>query len=679
MVPATVSENWYQQYVETLEGEKAIPSSIASFDQNVVRGEMAEMIWRIKADPENVKSISYKTIEKKMVAAETGGALQHFDSCADLKGYIDENSQPNYYGVEKMMFMDSAVETGAVPATAAPTSGDSESSAPEYSTTNVQVVGVDEADIVKNDDKYIYIVKGNSVRIVKAYPPDAMTELDKVKFDDTTFYPRDMYVDGERLVVIGYTSGSSTFMVPYYGSVTKVYVFDIKDRTSIKQLRALSYEGNYSSSRKVGAMVYVVVNKPEFSHVLDKNWEERDLLPLYLDSSSGSKEADKVTGCTNVLYSPIYESTNYLIVAGIPTDDPQAPVVDEVVLGSSGDIYASKENLYVAEQKYPSFYMDSSDQEQTVIHKFTLARADIGYAGKSDVPGHILNQFSMDEYNGNFRIATTLGEVWNSEKPSTNNVYILDSNLKRVGNIEGIAPGEKIYSVRFVGDRLYMVTFKKVDPFFVIDVGDPANPKILGKLKIPGYSDYLHPYDENHIIGFGKEAVDPSELEKEGWNSGSFDFAWYQGMKIAMFDVTDVANPVEMFKVQIGDRGTDSPLLHDHKALLFDKNKGIMAFPVTVAEIPKEKKDDPLAPQNTYGDFTYQGLYVYDVNLEDGFTFKGRITHYNDTEITDKSGYYWYGDKDIERALYIGDYLYSVSKAIVKANSLGDLSEVSDV
>ena len=177
----------------------------------------------------------------------------------------------------------------------------------------------------------------------------------------------------------------------------------------------------------------------------------------------------------------------------------------------------------------------------------------------------------MDENNGFFRIATTTGEIWRTDSlTSKNNVYILDEALQLTGKVEDIAPGEKIYSVRFMGDRGYMVTFKNVDPFFVLNLKNPASPKILGALKIPGFSDYLHTYDDNHIIGFGKETV---ELSQNGGTN-----AYYQGLKLAVFDVTDVSHPVEMFKTIIGDRGTDSEVLRNHKTLLFDKEKGILSF-----------------------------------------------------------------------------------------------------
>lgn len=695
-IPADDSGIWYKPYVQALTDKAAIPQDIAGFNYNITRGQMAEMVWRIKTAQIYAPTADYKTLKNRELAAVSGGQFQKFSSCLDLKTYLEDNSA-------KQVYYDKMFETtGVLPPTATPSVGvkdaaptDSAESAvsTDYSTTNLQVQGVDESDIVKNDGKYIYGVKGNTVRVVQAYPVDSMKELDKVTFDDANFYPRDLYVDGNRMVVLGtvYDSlwdkpymnqpVSKKMMMPilgeyYYGQVTKVYIFDITDKSNIKNIRDLSYEGDYTSSRKVGDMLYLVMNKNEYGYRFPQGWTEHEVLPLYKDSNAGT--VNTIGKCEDVLYVPGSENINYVVVAGIPTSDAQGKVVDEVIVGSSGSIYASTENLYVAEQKYSWFYANpnAENKEQTLVHKFSLSPSEIKYQGKAEVPGHIINQFSMDESGGNFRIATTLGSVWDSVNPSTNNIYVIDSSLKQIGKIEGIAPGESIYSVRFLGDRAYMVTFKKIDPFFVIGLSDPKNPKILGKLKIPGFSDYLHPYDENHIIGFGKDAVDAGEDETF---MRDLDFAWYQGLKIAMFDVTDVSNPVEMYKTSIGDRGSDTPVLRDHKALLFDKVKGLMAIPVTVAEIPQKLKDDPKTSASTYGEIVFQGAYVYNVSLDKGFELKGKITHYSPTEVKDKAGYYWYGESDIQRILYIGENLYTVSQAIVKANLLSDLSEVKSL
>jgi uncharacterized secreted protein with C-terminal beta-propeller domain len=312
-----------------------------------------------------------------------------------------------------------------------------------------------------------------------------------------------------------------------------------------------------------------------------------------------------------------------------------------------------------------------SDRE-TVVYRFALNNGKLDYTGKGQVPGSILNQFSMDESEGFFRIATTKGSLFEEgEYTSKNNLYVMDPDLEICGRLEDVAPGEKIYSVRFMGDRAYMVTFKKVDPLFVIDLKDAKNPTILGALKIPGYSDYLHPYDENHIIGFGKDTI---ELSNEGTWKKDGTTAYYQGMKIALFDVSDVNNPKEKFKEIIGDRGTDSELLSDHKALLFSQDKELMAFPVTVMEI-KDGGNVSEGNRPVYGSFSFQGAYVYNVDLEEGFKLRARISHISEEEY-DKSGDGWYSsNKNVERIIYIGDDLYTISKGMIKANSMTDMKE----
>ena len=280
----------------------------------------------------------------------------------------------------------------------------------------------------------------------------------------------------------------------------------------------------------------------------------------------------------------------------------------------------------------------------------------------------------MDEAGGFFRIATTLGEVSREGSNATNNVYVLSPDMKMAGRLEGLARGEKIYSVRFMGARAYLVTFKKVDPLFVIDLSNPTEPRVLGELKTPGFSDYLHPYDETHVIGVGKNAVDAAP--EEGGN-----FAWYQGLKLAIFDVSDVANPRQMHEVDIGDRGTDSLALNDHKAFLFDREKNLLVLPVLLAELTAEQKASPDHKANDYGSYTYQGAYVYNVSLEGGFTLKGRVTHVdNPGELGRDYGYSYYGaDDSVMRSLYIGSNLYTVSGAKIKVNRLSDLGEVATV
>lgn len=284
----------------------------------------------------------------------------------------------------------------------------------------------------------------------------------------------------------------------------------------------------------------------------------------------------------------------------------------------------------------------------------------------------------MDEFQDKFRIATTVGYSWGEgDQTSRNNLYVLDSAMSIEGRIENMAPGEQIYSTRFMGDRAYMVTFKNVDPLFVIDLHNPQKPEILGALKIPGYSDYLHPYDANHLIGFGKDTVELPQKDYQGKTVGTM--AYYLGMKIALFDVTDVTKPKELFSEKIGDRGTYSELLNNHKALLFDKEQGLMAFPVTVMLSPSSSKVDNRTGMPEYGQFSFQGAYIYNLNLSKGFDLKGKITHMTAEDYL-KAGYYGTEpEKQVNRILYINDTLYTLSDGQIKASALDSLAEMNNL
>jgi uncharacterized secreted protein with C-terminal beta-propeller domain len=228
--------------------------------------------------------------------------------------------------------------------------------------------------------------------------------------------------------------------------------------------------------------------------------------------------------------------------------------------------------------------------------------------------------------------------------------------MATIGELTHIAEQETIYATRFIGDRLYMVTFKRIDPFFVIDLSTPAAPKILGKLKIPGYSDYLHPYDANHIIGIGKETGTTE------WGGVST-----RGIKLALFDVSDVGNPKQLDKVEIGDPGSDSAALSDHKAFLFDRAKNLLVIPARVVV------NEPVTTDK-YGGIQqniWYGAYVFGITPETGFTLRGTVEHG-----TGGDRYYWYGSSanEVRRALYIGDVLYTLSSKKILANSLANIN-----
>jgi uncharacterized secreted protein with C-terminal beta-propeller domain len=322
-------------------------------------------------------------------------------------------------------------------------------------------------------------------------------------------------------------------------------------------------------------------------------------------------------------------------------------------MGGASTMYVSLDNIYIT-------FPESSGG--TAIHRIRIENSNINIEADGLVPGSVLNQFSMDEYGDYFRVATT---KWVIEKwtfgTQTNNVYVLNMNLSIVGKLENLASGESLHSARFMGNRGYLVTFKKTDPLFVIDLSEPTSPLVLGKLKIPGYSDYLHPYDETHLIGVGKHTVEADEG----------DFAWYQGVKISLFDVSDVANPKQISNYTIGDRGTDSPILSDHRAFLFDRSKALLVIPVLVAEIDESQYPGGVTP-DAYGQPVWQGAYVFSISL-DGFVLKGRVTHLESGENV-QNNLHW-----VKRSLYIENVLYTVSDKKIKMNSLENLAPINEI
>jgi len=672
--PANVqsSDPWYRTFVEPLAEKRAIPDSISDLDKFIARGEMAEVVYRVKDNHTEKYSLKYHDLEGVPVSGQ---------SCDVLMDLFQESAHQYHYYEDDMMIMEEAVESDAVAAPQAVSSRKVGGASDDFSETNIQVQGVDEADIVKNDGRYIYVVNGGEIRIIDAYPAETMKEVTKFKMKEEGSTAQQLYLNDGQLIVVGtqwHNNRAGITPLHWYPDFHKwrtiVEIYNLTDITNPRLTRRLEFDGSSQHSRRVGDTMYLVLNQHNsaYGNVLEKT-DAEGLLPRFNDSVADGEERF-FAGCDDLMYFPRVRSLNYVIAVAIPLDSNDA-IESEVMLGNSENIYASQDNLYVASTNYdnPGRYYHDWNNAKTVVYRYALSPGDIKYESRGKVPGTILNQFSMDESKGFFRIATTKGNLWGSgEHVSKNNLYVLNLDMDITGSIEDIAPGEKIYSTRFMGDRGYMVTFKKVDPLFAFDLSDPYNPKILGKLKIPGYSDYLHPYDENHIIGFGKDAVAASE---DDTNARSLDFAWYQGMKIALFDVTDPTNPRQLFTELIGDRGTQSSLLYDHKALLFDREKNLLAFPVKVAEIPgSSEKPDPTA----WGETVFDGAYVYTLDLENGFQLRGKITHYSqEDEDFLKQGDYWYGDylKEIRRILYIGKNLYTVADGGVKASDIDTVEE----
>ncbi|MFY9800675.1 MAG: beta-propeller domain-containing protein [Methanoregula sp.] len=587
----------------------------------------------------------------------------------------------------------------------------------DYSQTNVQVAGVDEPDFVKNDARYIYVISGSTLTIVDAYPAASASVLSKTELEDT---PREIFISDDSLVLL--KTGSAEVSItkdqpvpssaekvaimppryPYYRSapVTHAVFYDISDRAHPKVLKDYTIDGDYVNARMIGNTIYLLSRESIYPY------DDRIIVPAV-------RESTKVIMAPDVYYFDNPEQQyDFTTITSFDARNGATKDAKTYLVGSGNILYVSPVAMYVSYQKYNNIYrpmlgmeepavvgvksssgsssgitrvssslMDDFntmtetekqalitdlrsgeqeviqkseiDQSITITHKIGIHNGVITYIAKGDVPGYLKNQFAMDEYNGNLRVATT-SDVWtNRGQYEYNNVFVLDGSMKTIGSLTHIAEQEKIYSTRFIGDRLYMVTFKRIDPFFVIDLSTPASPKILGKLKIPGYSDYLHPYDKNHIIGIGKETG------TNDWGGVST-----KGLKLALFDVSDVEHPTQIDKVEIGDSGTDSAALTDHRAFLFDKNKNLLVLPARVV-ITNDNPDKYRGDQQRI----WYGAYVFGVTPETGFVLKGNIEH------STSGGYAWYGSpSDVKRSLYIGDTLYTLSQKKIVASSLSRIN-----
>ncbi|MCL1845486.1 MAG: beta-propeller domain-containing protein [Defluviitaleaceae bacterium] len=552
-----------------------------------------------------------------------------------------------------------AIADAAVPAApAAPASPGAEpaempargAGSADFSETNVQVQGVDESDVVKTDGEFIYYLRSNGELVIsRAYPVYNMEVLQRLQIRG--FSPREMYVDGDDLVLIGSSSG-----------VTEIYIYSIADvlrngRNAVP--RIITIEGNYLSSRKIGPNVYVTANLPirrgrgDWSRVVPD-----EATPFYSDRVGTTEVPQSYLSLNQIRKFPDPKDTNYLIVAAFNIRRPEQRVNVSAYIGAGEKIFMSHNNLYVARWNrgyVRGFHGTDGGGQYTVIYRFGLGEGRLTFSGSGKVDGTVLNQWSMDEHNGYFRIATTRN--W------YNFVFVLNEDLEIVGEIRDIAPTERIYSARFMGDTLYMVTFFIVDPFFVIDLSDPYNPRVLGELKIPGYSDYLHPFGENLILGIGKDTIERGGI------------AWEQGLRMTMFDVSDFYNPVDLFYIIVGGRGSTSEALRNPRAFLINPDRNLIAFPATIHGY----NDSP----TQQGPREFQGGLIFGADFgSNEFYLRGTITHQAERTVTgvlgnDVTSHSITNARALNRMLYIGDFLYGMSDFGISAHEMRNIEEIN--
>lgn len=570
--------------------------------------------------------------------------------------------------------------TGAKPKEA---SAGGPKAAESASGTNNQVVGVDEADIVKTDGRYVYLSMNGALRIVEALNPKVIS-VTKMPGD-----AREMFIEGDRAVV--YTASGAHGRPCTYaydcqfagdGTATRITVFDIADRANPKQVRQIDFSGSLMAARRIGRTIHTVVADNDNQVVASYNTWPDDL------DTCGNKEdvvrkkfaALKVENerkirqnvwfptvkekgvetpmCGGLLETAIKDGQAFTTIASFDMFDDKTPAVTATIQSRPGAVFASANTLYmsVVHQKnaskgrWYSFYPTVTEVSE--IHAFRIGESPKAtqYMGSGIVPGHVLNQFSMDEWYGYLRVATSKGRV---PDPNVHSVLSIlapgkNGNLVRVGAIDKIAPGEDIRAVRFDEDRGYIVTFKKTDPLFVMDLYDPSKPAILGELKIPGFSTYIHRIDPDHLLSIGFDAND----------HGSF--AYFDGVILQLFDVSKPTDPQLIHKEKIGTRGSSSEAATNHLAFNYFADRGLLAIPMTVCDGGSD---------GAYGTkLAFSGLLVYNVDLDKGFTKLGGVDH---GKRGANCGTWWSNANSlVKRSIFLDDLVYSIATDRLKVQRM---------
>jgi len=615
-------------------------------------------------------------------------ALKTFATAFELEAYLKEQYASS---VLSSSMYKGDVELQMAAGTAAPTDG----TAADYSQTNIQEAGVDESDMVKTDGTYLYIAGNRKVIVVKAFPAEAMVKNGAVDIKGTTI---SLYLYKQILVVLYVPDdgsgknwlpepgmGGLRVGMPYWIPVkaqTGIVLIDISNPANPQVKKDVVIDGALVSSRLTGGKLHVIQqflpNLPLLKLWYDGTEKDRadtmaanmkalssltlkDLAPgvQVTDSQGKVTETTLLVAPENFYHPDDSGGGSTVTVTTFNLNDTSYPWQSVGVAADAHTAYATTGSLYLAATRRnyapgPLITIVPVTTEETVIHKFDLNGDKAQSMGSGKVQGSLLNQFSMGEYEGVLRIATTTGYAWGGAPTSANHVFCLKSGtqgLEVIGKLENLAYGERIYSARFIGKRGFLVTFVQIDPLFTLDLSDPTAPRVAGMLKVPGYSDYIHPLDENHLLAIGKEV----KLEN--------GIAWYQGVQLSMFDITDFANPKLLHKELIGVRGTESEALHNHKAFTFWNEKNLLALPIQLYEY-----QHPPAAASDYGVPTFIGLYGYRVDLGKGFELLGRIS-----TVMDKANPPFRYYQAWMRGLFIGDMVFAVQPDSVSSSQIDDI------
>ncbi len=615
-------------------------------------------------------------------------SLEPFDSCDALLAYAKSEALDRVtawgleggWGIPILMDGVGIAEEAAQPAADSGVGGDTgeltRNETSGYSTTNVQEAGIDEADLVKTDGERIVVISGQTLYVLS-------TDLEILSTLDLSQegWFSEMFLVGDRVVLLGDHGGvvgmpgERFASVPYYGGIAAIAEVDLSDSSAPELLRTTYIDGSYLSARLHGDVVRVVVSSYptglEWSYPVGSGLRaEREALrqnqaiieastidnwlPYFVavDHRDGSEDEGLLLSCDDAYHPRSFSGFGMLTIAAFGPDG----LGDSTGVMADGEtVYASSGSIYVATNRWNDLYTDEtgSDGVRTQIHAFDIDGATTDYAASGSVAGYLLNQFSMSEWDEHLRVATTTSEWRGSSEDSESQVAVLGRSgreLVEVGQVGGLGHGEQIYSVRFVGPTGYVVTFRQVDPLYVIDLSDPANPQQAGELEISGYSAYLHPVSEGRILGVGQDATE------EGQTTGT---------KVAMFDVSDPQNPQQLFTYSLTDAWSEAEW--DHRAFLLWEDTLVMPLEVwgreELVSVPDSDEAGTggatgVAVDEVYAEDWFSGALM--LRIGDGFQEIARVDH----------------PGGVRRSLVIGERLYLVGYSAIQMVNLADGSPI---
>lgn len=510
-------------------------------------------------------SSSIDTSSGKLASSDTLETATDYDEVYTyLQSYQDELDSSSVTGSTDngiVMYSTETADSGARTDSSSSSSDSSTASAravdTSFSDTNVRTEGVGEADIVKTDGSYLYTLKANSQEIsIVDIRSDQMKVVSCISLNEN-FQASEFYLSDQKLFVLGNmqnTQVDSDSKTLYRGSCTRIQTYDLADINNPKSIGTVDQSGYYRTSRFKDGYLYVFSDYYIYDTITKKDYPS--YVPLVGDNLL--KQSD--------IYLPTnHAADQYLVVSSISASSPDKAADQKAVMSENGEIYVSENNIYIYEYTNSSILADNlAAKNQTILRKLSYNKGKLSGSAQGKVKGYLNDSFSIDEYDNTLRLVTTVTHNAGNSSQS-NAVYVLDADLKTIGKIEDLAKDEQVYSARFLGDTGYFVTYEQTDPLFSVDFSDPENPKILGKLKIPGFSEYLHFYSDNLLLGIGMDT------DENGVTNG---------VKVSMFDISDPSDVKEVSKYTL-DQYYYSDVFSDYRAALVDPEKNLIGFPLS--------------------------------------------------------------------------------------------------